>query len=108
VLRSNGDGTFAKKTDYATGVSPWSAALGDLNGDHKLDLVTANRDDNTISVLLGQGHGTFATKVDSPVGDSPWEVILVDVNADARLDLVVVSSYYFSVLLGNGDGTFAP
>jgi hypothetical protein len=33
---------------------------------------------------------------------------LVDVNADARLDLVVVSSYYFSVLLGNGDGTFAP
>jgi FG-GAP-like repeat/Abnormal spindle-like microcephaly-assoc'd, ASPM-SPD-2-Hydin len=57
---------------------------------------------------------TFATaavqmnKSDYGVGSEPFVVSAADVNADGRFDLVVTnqSDNNFSVLLGNGDGTF--
>ena len=36
-----------------------SVAIGDLNGDRKPDLVTANADGPTVSVLLNRGDGSF-------------------------------------------------
>src|SRR5439155_1051384 len=64
VLLGHGDGTFAPKVDYVTGLSPVSVAIGNLNGDSKPDLVVANPSSNAVSVLLGHGDGTFASKVD--------------------------------------------
>jgi hypothetical protein len=52
VLLGNGDGTFAAKVDYPTAKYPYSVVLGDLDGDGRLDIVTANSDANTVSVLL--------------------------------------------------------
>jgi hypothetical protein len=49
------------------------------------------------------------TSAPSPVvGESPREVVAADLNADGATDLVVVnqSGGTYSVLLGNGDGTF--
>ncbi len=61
VLLGNGNGGFAAKTDFATGVGslPMSVAVADFNNDGKLDLVTANSWSPTVSVLLGNGHGSF-------------------------------------------------
>src|SRR5207249_1788264 len=42
VLLGNGDGTFGVHSDYGTGILPHSVAIGDLNGDGKADLATAN------------------------------------------------------------------
>src|SRR6516164_2973577 len=42
-----------------TGASPYSVAVGDVNGDGRLDLATANFNDDTMSLLLGNGDGTF-------------------------------------------------
>jgi hypothetical protein len=104
-----GDGTFAAKVDYATGEEPRSVAVGDLNRDGKLDLVTANHGAGTVSVLLGTGDGTFADKVDSPSVTGPYALALGDLNKDSKLDVVVVDFYYessvvVSVMLGTGDG----
>ena len=52
------------RKDFAVGASPRSVAMGDLNGDSKLDLVSANEGENTLSVLLGVGDGTFGAKTD--------------------------------------------
>src|SRR5258708_4199700 len=134
VLMGNGDGTFQSAVSYPVGMLPGavivggllgyrdSIAVGDLNGDGKLDIVTANANVKDVSVLLGNGDGTFQPSksfaVDKPppavqfgvypVG--PDSVAVGDLNADGKLDLVVANgdAQDVSVLLGNGDGTFQP
>src|SRR5437773_3847807 len=44
--------SFAAKQDFATSGSPASVTMGDLNGDGKLDLATANQNTQTVSALL--------------------------------------------------------
>ncbi|MSR53795.1 MAG: hypothetical protein EXS09_10965, partial [Gemmataceae bacterium] len=91
VLLGNGAGSFAAKTDFATGSGPLSVTLGDVNGDGKLDLVTANRSADTASVLLGNGAGSFGSKTDFATGSGPFSVTLGDVNGDGKLDLVTAN-----------------
>jgi hypothetical protein len=88
--------TFAAKQDFATGANPASVAVGDLNGDGKLDLVIANSGANTVSVLLnttapGAATLTFAAHQDFPTGANPQSVAVGDLNGDGKLDLVVAN-----------------
>src|SRR5260370_20006342 len=111
ILLGNGDGTFQPHVDYPVGIGPYSVAVGDLNGDGKLDLVVANYPSVfTVSVLLGNGDGTFKPQVTYPVGRQPISVAVADLNGDGKLDLAVAdfTDGFVSVLLGNGDGTFQP
>jgi hypothetical protein len=55
-----GDGTFGAKVEFPAGKNLVAVAIGDLDGDRKLDIVAANEDAGTVSVLLGKGDGTFA------------------------------------------------
>jgi hypothetical protein len=111
VLLGNGDGTFATAQNYPVGSQPSALALGDFNGDDKPDLVVTNSD-STISVLLGKGDGTFRPSLTSPGVASPVSVAVGDFRGNGKQDLAVsqsLSSFQtaVSVLLGNGDGTFA-
>ena len=112
VLLGTGTGAFGPKTDYATGGGTVGVALGDVNGDGRPDLVTANQRANplSVSVLLGTGTGAFGPKTDYPTGDGPNDVALGDVNGDGQLDVVTVSAFPGTavVLLGTGGGAFAP
>ena len=66
ILLGNGDPTFRAPVNYATGSNPNSVAVGDFNGDGKLDLAVANSGSNNVSVLLGNGEGTFQAAVRDP------------------------------------------
>ncbi|HET9941452.1 MAG TPA: T9SS type A sorting domain-containing protein, partial [Candidatus Eisenbacteria bacterium] len=108
VLLNNGDGTFQTKVDYEVGTLPWAVAIGDVSGDSKSDIVTANYFGGTLSVLLGNGDGTFQASVDYGTADSPISVAIRDVSGDGKPDLIAAANGGVSVHLGNGDGTFQP
>src|SRR2546422_4660445 len=55
--------SFAAARTFNAGDSPQSVAVGDFNGDGKLDLAVANWGGETVSVLLGDGGGTFQPPV---------------------------------------------
>jgi hypothetical protein len=110
VLPGMGDGTLdlTRANDYTAGSGPVSVAIGDVNGDGKLDLVTANSGGNNVSVLLGNGDATFGLATPYAAGTSPVSVALGDVNGDGKLDIVTANngSNDVSVLLGDGIGGF--
>src|SRR5262249_40123285 len=110
-------------TNYPTGISPISVAIGDLNGDGQPDLVTANVGGDlssggspagTVSVLLGSGGGTFSAATPYPTASFiASSVAIGDLNGDGKLDLAVANygeqflgDGTISVFLGNGNGTF--
>jgi len=110
VLLGNGDGTFLPAPSLTVGNGPAGVAVGDFNGDGKVDLAVANLNDNTLSVLLGNGDGTFQAPhtFADPGMTHPYFVAVSDFNGDGKQDLVVTNHLFatVSVLLGNGDGTF--
>ncbi len=110
--------TFDDAKTTATGDETYAVAVGDVNGDGKPDVISANSVyyDNNFTVALGNGDGTFTTKpLTSSFNSKVAGIAIADVNGDGKPDLIVaarkdlpsasfVSSV--SVLLGNGDGTF--
>ncbi len=113
VLLGNGNGTFQNKQDYSTGSGtlghgPFLLAVIDFNSDGKGDLVTANSEDSTVSVLLANGNGTFQAKQSYGAGSGSSHFAVADCNGDGKSDLVTAngSDTTVSVLLGNGNGTF--
>jgi len=89
-------------------------ALGDMNGDGALDLVTANAGradfgfENSLSVLLGDGRGWFVPAQGSPfkIGRMPASLVTADLDGDHDLDVVTTNeaSHDLSIVLGDGRG----
>jgi hypothetical protein len=107
VVWAQGTVSFIARRDFATGRGPASVAVGDFNGDGHLDLAVANRDDDSVSILLGQGDGTFQAAPAAAVSPGPGSMAVGDFNGDGRPDLAVASGgNNVLILLGQGNGTF--
>jgi hypothetical protein len=76
---------------FPAGASPESVAIGDFNGDGKLDLAVANSDSNSVTLLLGNGRGAFAPLSPLPAGGYPFCVVVGEFNGDGRADLALVN-----------------
>jgi FG-GAP-like repeat len=71
IFLGKGNGAFEAKTSYVTGSASHSLALGDLNGDGKIDMAVLNSSydfGGSVSVLFGNGDGTFGGRVDYATG----------------------------------------
>jgi len=106
-----GDGTFSTRVSYRTGTISnivYSVKSADLNGDGVLDLVTADANQSSVVLLLGNSGGTFNAPLSFVTGATPQSVAIRDLNGDGNLDLVSADggAGRLSVLLGNGNGTF--
>jgi phosphodiesterase/alkaline phosphatase D-like protein len=92
---ASGAVSFASRVDLTAGLSPIDVALADADGDGKLDLIVANRDENNVSVFRNtstSGSLSFATKVDFSTGSSPYYLVVGDLDADGKTDIVVTIS----------------
>jgi FG-GAP-like repeat/FG-GAP repeat len=114
VLLNRGAGSFRTARVYRTGFGTRSVAIGDLNGDGKPDVATANLEGRTISVLLNRGDGRFLAPVEYRTGVEPWDIAIGDLNGDGRADLATAitnrdfgrSVSRVSVYINEGDGSF--
>ena len=108
VTPSSSSIALSAPSAFGAGTNPSALAVGDFNGDGKLDLAVANEGSGNVSILLGNGNGTFQAAVDYGAGSNPSSVAVGDFRGDGKLDLVVANdgSNNVSILLGNGDGTF--
>jgi hypothetical protein len=115
VLLGTGNGKLATPTYYDAGDGVAVLALADFNEDGNLDVVVANVRDRNVSVCLGNGDGTFQPQNTFPIGTYPWgpraeSIAVADLNGDGHIDIVTANDITddVSVLMGHGDGTFAP
>ena len=108
VLLNDRHGGLDEVRSYQAGGCP-KVSVGDVSGDGKPDLVTANAESNTISVLVNTGGGTFAPKHDYPA-NGPVAIAIGDIDGDGRADLATAnmtdSGGTVEALFNQGDGTF--
>ncbi|WP_020468819.1 FG-GAP repeat domain-containing protein [Zavarzinella formosa] len=103
-------GSFLPRLDVPVGGSPVAVAAGDLDGDGHIDLASASRTGQSLSVLRGSGDGTFEELAEIQDTLEPSAVAIADANGDNKPDLVWTSYQdgFVKILPGTGDGTFDP
>jgi hypothetical protein len=82
----------ATATSIPVGGSPEAITTGDLNGDGRLDLATANAGTQNISLLLNNGGGHFTQKLIGPTGTAPNAIAIGDLKGDGRGGDVAVTN----------------
>lgn len=118
LFRGNGNGTFAPCTAITVGTTtvpfpgeptrPQSMTTGDLNGDGKPDLATANSWGTGITVLLNQFDGIFTTE-DIGFKGREFDMLAIaaaSVDGDDSLDLLVGHQNSLFIMTRSPNGTF--
>ena len=92
---------------------PDSVVAADVNGDGKVDLISANfganGTGNTLTVMTNNGFGVFGFNSTLTVGLGPTYVTAVSLRGGTNLDLVCAdaNTSMLTVLTNDGRGVFA-
>ena len=99
---------------YLTAAEPLDVAIADIDGDGNADVLTANREGRSISILMGRSDGTLRPVDPIALEVGVTSLALADMNRDGRLDIVAsacepgCSASEILVFHGSGAGGFEP
>lgn len=97
---SGGIISFAPALVVSTGPTPERVVIYDLDGDGRAELATANRLNNTVSLLRNTstaGNISFAAKTDVMVNLAPAYLAVGDLNQDGKPDIAVACQYSLGI-----------
>jgi hypothetical protein len=114
LMLGNGDGTFKGWSAVALPLFAGSStAVGDFDKNGAPDIAAVSTNSvYSVYILTNDGTGVLSLAHTYPLQQPGYAIATADLNGDGNLDLVVEGvdpisqDWSFSVLLGNGDGTF--
>lgn len=112
VQKNFGAASFRFANGYGgstLGQAPRTAAIGDVDDDGKVDIVTAVFGADVVYVLRGDGTARFQVGSSATSGDHPSSVALADLDLDGREDVITTdySGRALSILMGSDTGVFS-
>jgi hypothetical protein len=109
VLYGDGRGGSAAAAVVPDGEGVGRVAIGDWNGDGRLDFAYTSYSAQSLTVLLNLGGRQFSVPTRYGVGAAPFALVSADWNGDGHADLALSASQAHEVLVydGRGDGSFA-
>jgi hypothetical protein len=92
------------------GAGPRELAAADLDKDGDLDLLVANADGDSVTVLRQNADHIFAATATLPVGEDPRAIVAVELTGDALLDFATANrkSDSISIYRNTGGAAFTP
>lgn len=109
VLLNTSGGNFSTQRDYPISESG-ALAAADVNNDGWLDIGVAQRDSQSVLLLMNNGNGTFHSGNVIFANADVFDLEFGDFNNDEDVDLLVHScedtTCRLQLLMGNGTGAF--
>jgi Bacterial Ig-like domain/FG-GAP-like repeat len=93
VLLGDGTGKFGPATTSTVGSNILGAAIADVNGDGRGDLIFGSGSDATLSVKLSDGTGKFGAATTFGTSTIPSGLAIADLNGDGKADLITATSF---------------
>lgn len=92
ILTGDGTGRFTKTASQTFGFTRYMA-VGDVNGDHNLDIVGLTSSINTvITIILGNGSGGFGDNFTQIINGDGISLAVADFNGDGYSDVAFASA----------------